>query len=269
MHSLPLPEWQTVIRWSELPGEGPAIVCLPGFSFSAVPNFLPMMTRPEFRGRRVLMVDYIGSGLSGHSDSFGYTLDDHARSIAAVLDTACNELVQLLGYSMGGSVAIALAQARPDLVARLVVCEGNLIPGGGAASRRIAACDPETFVTSVNPDRMQRLAQQAVGGDSFAGFLWAARQGGDPRGLHGNARTLVDLSDDFLERFLTMSMKRHFVYGEKTLLARAEQPVPDTPEPELLRAHGVGVHVIPGVDHAMMIDDPVACASVLGELFRL
>jgi pimeloyl-ACP methyl ester carboxylesterase len=114
MHSLSLREWDTVIRWCELPGEGVPIVCLPVLSFAAVPNFLTLMTRPQFRGRRILLVDYVGSGFSGHSESFGYSLGEHASSIAAVLDAACKEPVHLLGYSMGGAVAVSVALFSPD-----------------------------------------------------------------------------------------------------------------------------------------------------------
>ena len=91
------------------------------------------------------MVDYVGSGFSGHSETFGFSLGEHAAAIAAVLDAACKEPVHLLGYSMGGAVAISLALSRPDLVARLVVCEGNLLPGGGDASRRIASSDRDAL----------------------------------------------------------------------------------------------------------------------------
>ena len=158
MRSLSLRKWNTVIRWCDLLGEGVPIVCLPGLSFAAVPNFLPLMTQPQFRGRRILMIDYVGSGFSGHSESFGFSLDEHATSIAAVLDASCKEPVHLLGYSMGGAVAVSLALLRPDLVARLVICEGNLKPGGGEASQRIAASEQDTFVAKDHPERMRARA---------------------------------------------------------------------------------------------------------------
>lgn len=126
MGSITLTEWNTVIRWCELPGEGILLVCLPGLSFAAIPNFLPLMTQPEFRGRRTLMIDYVGSGYSGHCEGFGFSLDEHSRTIAALMDAACLEPAHLLGYSMGGAVAVSVALARPVLVSKLVVCEGNL-----------------------------------------------------------------------------------------------------------------------------------------------
>lgn len=266
MRSLSLREWNTVIRWYELPGEGVPIVCLPGLSFAAVPNFLAMMTQPQFRGRRILMIDYVGSGFSGHSESFGFSLEEHAASIAAVLDASCKEPVHLLGYSMGGAVAVSLALLRPDLVARLVICEGNLKPGGGEASQRIAASDQNTFVVKDHPERMNSLAKAATEGAALPDFLWAARSGADPRGVYRNARALVDLADDFEARFLALPMDRHYVYGEQGFPGTTGKVMPDLPDPDLLRAHGVRIHVVSGVGHPMMIDDPVATACVLGPL---
>ena len=103
MHNLALPKWDTVIRWSELPGEGVPVLCLPGLSSAALPTFLPMMMQPGLRGRRALMVDYIGSGLSGHSALFGSSLAEHVEAVVAVLEAAGTGPVGVLGHSMGGS----------------------------------------------------------------------------------------------------------------------------------------------------------------------
>ena len=266
MHSLRLEKWNTFIRWCELPGEGEPIVCLPGLSFAAVPNFLPLATQPEFRGRRILLVDYIGSGLSGHSETFGFTLEEHADSISAVLDAVDCGPACLLGHSMGGTVAIAIALARPDLVSRLIVCEGNLTPGGGGASRAIAATDEAEFISTGFAERMKAMAESALNGSAFADAICAARTGADPRGVHGNSRALVHLPDGFQEQFAAMKTERHFVYGEKTFPGTTGEVTPDAPDPDLLASHGVGIHVVPGVGHGLMIDDPAAAAKVLAKI---
>jgi hypothetical protein len=76
------------------------------------------------------MVDFIGSGDSSHSDSFGFSLEEHSRSIAAVLDATCAEPVHLLRYSMGGAVSSL-----------------------------------DTFVPTDSPNRMEELAKAAAEGD--------------------------------------------------------------------------------------------------------
>lgn len=264
MHSLTLPNWDSVIRWSEVPGDGPAIACLPGLSFAALPNFLPLMTEPEFRGRRALLIDYIGSGLSGHSARFGSSLPEHAEAVAAVLDAAGTGAACVLGYSMGGSVGIALALARPDLVARLVVCEGNLTPGGGATTRRIAAMDRQDFVARGHAKMAAARRGAVMAGDVFANFLDAAWRGADPGALFDNSVALVDLEAGFQERFLALPTERHFVYGAATFPGATGTVTPDTPDPKLLRAHGVGVHVVPGVGHGLMVEDVRAFAKAVG-----
>ena len=264
MHNLPLPKWNTVIRWSDLPGDGVPIVCLPGLSSAAVPNFLPLMTQPEIYGRRVLMIDYIGSGLSGHSETFGCSLEEHAEAVAEVLDTVGTGPVVILGHSMGGSVGIALALARPDLVGCLIVCEGNVTPGGGAGTRRIAAFDRADFVAHGYTKMAAARHASVMAGDAFANFLDGARAGADPAALHANSVALVNVADRFQDQFLSLPMERHFVYGEQTFPDTTGEVTPDTPDPDLLRAHGIGVHVVPGVGHGMMIEDVRAFAKLIG-----
>jgi hypothetical protein len=113
---------------------------------------------------------------------------------------------------------------------------------------------------------MKTLSDAAINGDSLSDFLWTARSGADPRGIHGNARALVELADDFEERFLALPVERHYVYGEQGYPGHTGQITAEPPDPGLLRANGIGSHIVPGVGHPMMIEDPVATAKVLGSV---
>ena len=95
---------------------------------------------------------------------------------------------------------------------------------------------------------MSGLAKAAADGAALPDFLWAARSGADPRGVHANARALVDLADDFEERFLALPLERHYVYGEQGFPGNCGKVMPDLPDPDLLRANGVGIYVVPGWD---------------------
>lgn len=213
------------------------------------------------------MIDYIGSGFSGWSDEFPHSLPAQAKAIAEVMDAAGTGPSIVLGHSMGGSVGIELARIRPDLVTRLIVCEGNVTPGGGVGTRRIASHDRDHYVSEVFPDDVAGWAEAALRGeDAFRSFLHGARAGVDPRALHGSSVALVNVPQDFCDMFLSLPIERHFVYGEHTFPITPDAATPDTPDPNLLRASGVGVHVIAGVGHGMMVEDVEASAQCLAPL---
>jgi pimeloyl-ACP methyl ester carboxylesterase len=132
--SLWFESYGAAIRWHDL-GQGTPLVILTGLSMDVRGTFAAMIARPYWRDRRLILVDVLGSGASDHPTGFDYGLDSHATSVAAVMDHLGLAGADVLGYSMGGSVAIALTQARPDLVGHLILAEANLFPGGGVASR--------------------------------------------------------------------------------------------------------------------------------------
>ena len=55
------------------------------------------------------MVDLLGVGFSDRPSEFGYSVADHASTIAEFVAQLALEAVDLFGHSMGGSVAIAAA----------------------------------------------------------------------------------------------------------------------------------------------------------------
>lgn len=70
--------------------------------------------------RRVIMVDHRGHGLSARGD-VPFDVSDDADDLAGVLDTLGIGLVDVVGYSMGGVIAQALAQRHPGRVRKLVL----------------------------------------------------------------------------------------------------------------------------------------------------
>lgn len=87
----------------------------------------PLAAKLLDAGREVWILDLPGyhPGESLPPD-FAWTLDSAAASVAAALDArrparAAQEPVHLVGHSMGGSVSLTLAAARPDLVASLTL----------------------------------------------------------------------------------------------------------------------------------------------------
>ena len=78
---------------------------------------------------RTIVFDTRGTGRSPVPDD-DYTIEDLAEDAAAILD---GRAAHVVGFSMGGYVALTLALAHPDLVRSLVLAGTGA--GGGA-------CDP-------------------------------------------------------------------------------------------------------------------------------
>ena len=101
--------------------DDPVIVLLHGFGGS-----LRWWDRvaPELanRGLRVIRFDLLGHGGS-EKPRDGYAMDDQARRIAAALEKLHVRRAVVAGHSMGGTIAIALAQLEPRLVRKVAVID--------------------------------------------------------------------------------------------------------------------------------------------------
>lgn len=105
-----------VERW----GNGPPLILLHGFTGSA-DTWAPFA---HSLGRRfeLIAVDLLGHGASDSpADPNRYTMHHTVDDLLALLDRLELEQVDLLGYSMGGRIALHLALAAPQRIAALVL----------------------------------------------------------------------------------------------------------------------------------------------------
>lgn len=70
-----------------------------------------------------LCIDLPGHGHSAHRDDGRYDPRTNARAVIAALETQIHDAVLLVGMSLGGLTANAVAATRPDLVRRMVVID--------------------------------------------------------------------------------------------------------------------------------------------------
>ncbi|WP_426269895.1 alpha/beta fold hydrolase [Dyella kyungheensis] len=107
------------MHWlEEGPDDAPAVVLIHGLGGDA--QFWGVEQAALARHFRVLAVDLRGSGLSpGTVEAF--SIEDLARDIESMLDEAGISSTHVIGFSMGGVVAQALAVASPQRIDRLVL----------------------------------------------------------------------------------------------------------------------------------------------------
>jgi pimeloyl-ACP methyl ester carboxylesterase len=101
-------------------GTGPAVVMIHGFG--AAIDWWDEIAPALAADYRVIRIDLIGHGGTAAPAS-GYTIPRQAELIAAVLDRLDIERVTVIGHSMGGEVATALAETIPARIAALVLID--------------------------------------------------------------------------------------------------------------------------------------------------
>ncbi|MFI7125679.1 alpha/beta fold hydrolase [Nonomuraea sp. NPDC050153] len=126
-------------------GSGPGLVMVHGSGGDAATNYAHLV--PGFADLRTVIVpDYAGSGQT--ADPGGdLTLDLLAGQVAATFEGPSD----LVGFSLGAAVAVAVAAEYPELVRRLVLIAGwthvedSRLELGLRTWARLAETDPESF----------------------------------------------------------------------------------------------------------------------------
>jgi 3-oxoadipate enol-lactonase len=104
----------------DAPAAGPPVLLLHGWTASADVNFFAVF--PELAGRhRVVALDHRGHG-RGLRPRTPFSLEDCADDAAALLAELGLDPAIVVGYSMGGPIAMLLHHRHPALVGGLVFC---------------------------------------------------------------------------------------------------------------------------------------------------
>jgi len=102
----------------EIAGSGPALLFLPGLGVG-IRDMRPLV-EPLAEQARVITIDNRGVGRSDKPDE-PYSIAQMAADAVAVLDDAGIDRIDVVGYSMGGRIALELGIEHSDRVGRLVL----------------------------------------------------------------------------------------------------------------------------------------------------
>jgi pimeloyl-ACP methyl ester carboxylesterase len=256
MKAIYLPDDRAFLRYIEIPGEDPPLVWLHGWQCSSTGELLPAAVREPLRGRRSLLVDFLGHGYSDKPLDFGYRREDHARTIVALIDSLSLRDCGLVGHSMGGGVAVGVAAARASIVSLLVMAEGHIDDDGEAP------LGGQTEDQFVERGFRELLEAQSMEAEAQPGGLRAAHLGItrliEPRAIHREAVSMNDGTSPSVRSLLgTLEMPRWYLQGE------ASDPQPDLQRD--LAALGVGWKVVPNTGHPMGLQNPEGFAQAVAE----
>lgn len=249
MRALHVPELGAFLRYHDLPGAEPARVYLHGIGLSSA-SFVHVAAHPSLVGRRSLLVDFLGFGLSDKPESFGYTVEEHAEVVARLLDALSLRGCEVVGHSMGGAIATLLADRRADLVSALVLAEANLVAGAGFFTRRIVARSEEEYVGQRYAEDMAMFREGAAS-DAVLAAVLGMFEAAAPWAMHRSAVSLTrERECPYVDVLLGLHVPRTFLVGSRTLEGEERPPSGDDGAP--LAGTDVPVVSVPEAGHAMM-----------------
>ncbi|MEU5256687.1 alpha/beta fold hydrolase [Streptomyces longwoodensis] len=240
-----------LIRWIDIPGSGPRTrLYLHGLGSSSPVYWAAAAAHPLLTGHRSLLLDLLGFGISDRPTDFGYTMEEHADTVAGALRAAGVHGAEVVAHSLGGAVAILLAARHPELVARLVLVDSVLDPAPPVltpGSSGIATYSEEEFLAHGWAETEARVGPT----------WWATMRMAGPEALY---RTTVHRSRGAVpalrEQLAGLSVPRTFLYPE------ADGAPAGAAE---LAASGVVLRAVPDCGHNIMFDNPEAFARATAE----
>ena len=255
------------------PADGVPVVVLHGFTGSAQ-AMAPLAERLAVGEQpcpalRVIAPDLVGHGGSDSPDDLAvYRVQAMADQVGALADALCCETFHLVGYSMGGRVALALGCVSPPRLRSLTLIGASAGIADPDERRRRAEADQaraERIVTDLDA-----FVAEWMGGPLFAGqtalgeaHLRAARAqrlASNPAGL---ARSLVaggtGAMQPLHERLADCDVPTLLVVGarDSKFCAIAAQLAAGLPRAAVARIEGTG--------HAAHLEQPDATAVAIAD----
>jgi pimeloyl-ACP methyl ester carboxylesterase len=249
-----VPELAASLAYHDIPGSGAPIIFIHGLGCAGSCDYPAVASQPSLAGRRMILVDLLGSGFSDRPENFDYTIESHAGIVAKLISEICPEPIDLFGHSMGGAIAIATAARLGSRVRRIALGEPNLDPGGGTFSSQIASMSEGVYVLSGH-DETANIAR-ADGYQIWANSL--ARSAAFA--VHREATSLVaGCEPSWREMLYRMAMRKTVIFGARSL------PSADI---DRLSCHGCAVEIVADAGHSMALENPAGLAAALHNAFR-
>jgi len=245
----------------EQSGAGRPLLLLHGFTGSAA-TWAPLISALPSHFRTIAL-DLIGHGRSDSPPDAGrYHMTRCVADLLAILDVLEIVRTDVLGYSMGGRVALHLATAAPERVGALVLESSS--PGiADAAERHARITADEALADLIEREGLEAFverwehlplfaSQSALPEDTRA-RLHAQRLRNDPLGLANSLRGMgAGQQEPLWDRLGGLNVRTMLIAGELDTKYRAFAG-------EMLallpNAHAV---IVPGAGHAVHLEQPQA-----------
>lgn len=150
-------------------GSGPGLILVHGTGAGAEFTFGHLKDR--FTDRYTLIMPDLSGSAQAEDDGGPLTVEQLAQQVAATIEHAGDEPVDVVGFSLGSLVSAVLAATRPELVKRLVLAAGWSVPDEYIQDMMTVwlrlASDPDAFgryatMTAFSPSFLNQLGRDQI-----------------------------------------------------------------------------------------------------------
>ena len=239
-----------VIRYHDLPGKERPIIFIHGLGCASSFDFPEVAAQDSLRNHRRILVDLLGAGYSEKPEQFTYTVEDHAAYLLEFIRFLDLGSFILFGHSLGGAVALVLADQCRDNLHHVILSEPNLDRSSeDSASKYIADFELQEFIN-------QGFHKLVKDSDSSGNGMWAASLSvWLPKAAYLISKAAAAGGKPAWRDLLySLNCFRTVIFGEKSL--------PD-PDMQILMEQGVRTEVVKDAGHSMAWENPKGLAAAI------
>jgi len=242
----------SIIRYHDLPGADIPILFIHGLGCAGSFDYPEVAAQSSLKNHRRILVDLLGAGYSDKPNDFTYTVNDHAEYLLEFINSMNLGPFILFGHSLGGAVALALADKCRNRLHQIILSESNLDRSSdGSVSKHIADFDEQDFV---NREFYQLVKSSREDGNriwSASLSMWL------PKAAYLLSKSAAaGASPTWRDILYSLKCPRTFIFGEYSL--------PD-PDVQILIEHGIQVEIVKHAGHSMAWENPEGLSFAIGK----
>jgi Predicted hydrolases or acyltransferases (alpha/beta hydrolase superfamily) len=242
-----------IAYWERQSDSGNTIVFIHGFG-SAKEHFRYAFSSPSLEDFTLIALDLIGFGQSRGPDEFGYTMNDQASIVLEFLDNLGTETFHLCGHSMGGLVAMNIAELEPLRVLSFIDLEGNLTIEDCSFTGKVAGNTLEEFAHTGKWKLEKEFREAGINDPTMSEYADTFCMASTVALYKSACHTVEDSSTPLIEKLVRIK-NVCYIYGENN---RGIYPGEN-----LLYGSGVPIFYIDKAGHTMAIENPKQLYNVI------
>ncbi|MFQ6125489.1 MAG: alpha/beta fold hydrolase [Candidatus Heimdallarchaeota archaeon] len=215
---------------------------------SSKEDYLQIFNYDKLKANTITIPDLVGHGESSKPPNFSYSMDDQAKILFRLLERlSFKSNIVLVAHSMGGPIAVSLAELLSDRVVGMVYAEGNIDVGDCFFSKFVI--DSFSLENWEDTGFEQSLAEIRKDPDLADFAVSFAKAGAITTYKSSEDLVRVSKEDTLLERLIQLSIPVLAIFGAKNKGKFSSEKKLQAKFP---------IRYIPDAGHGMMVENPHA-----------